>query len=99
MKKYILILLLFLVSCTNIKDGTIIQKVFEPAHCETHMRIQHIGEMIMSTPETTCYKDKFWIQITKKIDSKFYYNWIIISENNYNIHKIGDYISLDKNKI
>lgn len=97
MKKIVIILILFLISCSNLKEGEIYKKEFTPKH--TQMILMPI---IISTGKTTMtslvpmwfyFPDSYSVGIKKYNEEKKEYETrtIYIDKNVYELVNIGNW--------
>ena len=93
MKKLLFLLLVFpflsLTSCRDerIREGYIVQKIYEPKKTTTFF--VKVGSVLV--PEHTTTPEKYYL-IIKNEDKTAKY---IVSENVYNSFKVGDYITFN----
>jgi hypothetical protein len=93
MKKLLFLLLIFpfflsLTSCTEeIREGYIIQKIYEPERTTTFFI--KIGSVLV--PEHTTTPEKYYLRIKNEDKTAKY----IVSKNVYNSFEVGDYITFN----
>lgn len=91
-----LVIMLFLGGCTQITEGEVYHKEFQPAHSTTIIinQVRSMGKSVIVTPVpwVRTYPDTWIIKIRQpNEDGTFETATFSISEELYNSIKIGDY--------
>ncbi len=89
-------MLLLFVSCSFIKEGTIVDKDFVPAHTTNRTTYNQVGKVTVPQTRTVHVPDRYTIKITKVVEGKDKYRRFRVSKSTYDQYDIGEWISFKK---
>jgi|GEM_PF-5037874 len=92
---FLFALVLLMASCEQIHEGTIVDKVAEPAYSYTTMQSHHIGKATYFTPYTHYVRPHWKIRIRGKLEGKTEYRTLYVSQYDFEILGLGQYYRLN----
>ena len=99
MRKAILVLLavLVLVSCEQIKEGEIIRKEYQPSRRYVTYTHTHVGKSTVSTPVYHSRSERFIVKLRGRLkDGTIDTREIYVSEREYLNYRIGQHLIVER---